>query len=79
MRIGGAAERSGISAKAIRYYESIGLIPAATRSPAGYREYGATKVEILRFVQRARPGCSIIDDLAGIATGLTEDGTRAGH
>ena len=39
MHIGNVAERSGVPAKTIRYYESIGLIPSATRNGNGYRVY----------------------------------------
>lgn len=54
MNIGAVAKQSGVSAKTIRYYESIGLIPEAERGENGYRDYGVRDVETLRFVQRAR-------------------------
>lgn len=54
MNIGQAAEASGITAKMIRYYESIGLIPAAGRRDSGYRDYGHHDIHRLRFIRRAR-------------------------
>ncbi len=54
MNIGDASKASGVSAKMIRYYEETGLIPAAGRTTSGYRTYGDTDVQILRFIRRSR-------------------------
>ena len=54
MHIGDVAERSGVPAKTIRYYESIGLIPSATRTGNGYRIYDELDLRRLQFIKRAR-------------------------
>lgn len=52
--IGATAKASGVSAKMIRHYESIGLIGAALRTDAGYRLYNGRDVQVLQFIHRSR-------------------------
>lgn len=54
MNIGEAAKAASVSAKMIRNYEQIGLLPPAERSDAGYRLYGARDVSVLRFIRQSR-------------------------
>jgi MerR family copper efflux transcriptional regulator len=54
MNIGQAAEAAGVNAKMIRYYESIGLISAASRTGSGYRQYNEKDIRTLRFIRRSR-------------------------
>lgn len=54
VNIGTAAERSGISAKMVRHYESLGLLPHVARTDSGYRQYSEAEVHTLRFIKRSR-------------------------
>ena len=54
MQIGEAASTTGVSAKMIRHYESIGLIPTADRRSSNYRDYGHHDLHRLGFIRRAR-------------------------
>ncbi|GCL63687.1 hypothetical protein AQPW35_27680 [Rubrivivax pictus] len=69
MNIGAAAKAAGVSAKMVRHYEQIGLVPAAERTDAGYRQYSERDVSVLRFIRQSRNlGFSIpqIADLLGL-------------
>ena len=54
MNIGEAAKASGVSAKMVRHYESVGLFPEAARTESGYRQYTDKEVSTLRFIRQSR-------------------------
>ena len=75
MNIGEAAERSGLPAKTIRYYEEIDLIQPA-RSENGYRNFSPSDIHRMQFLHRARGlGFSVEDCRALLA--LYDDKNRA--
>lgn len=76
MNIGALAGRSGIPAKTIRYYETIGLISAAERRPNGYRRYSAQDMQTLNFIRRARGLGFSVEEVRSLLH-LWRDGTRS--
>ena len=76
MNIGEVAVETGVTAKSIRYYESINLIPAAERTEAGYRQYGDRDVQILHFIKRSRGLGFSVAEVAELLS-LYQDRSRA--
>lgn len=75
MRIGEVAERLNINTKAIRFYESIGLIPPADRTPSGYRDFDEEDLERLAFIKSAQRFGLSLEDISEIIA-LRERGER---
>ena len=76
LNVGEAASRSGLSAKMVRYYESIGLLPEITRTDSGYRQYSEKDVHLLRFIRRARDLGFSMSEIAELLK-LWQDNRRA--
>ena len=76
MNIGQASKASGVSAKMIRYYEQIGLLPEADRRESGYRDYGTPDIHRLTFVRRARDLGFSMDQIRELL-GLWSDSGRS--
>lgn len=77
--IGDVAERTGLSAPTIRYYESIGLVAPPPRSATGYRRYGESTVEELRFIKKAQGLGFSLDEIGEILKLIRAGDTPCSH
>lgn len=75
MNIGQAAKQSGISAKMIRHYESVGLLTPANRGDSGYRQFSDNDVHVLKFIRRSRDLGFSIEQIGSLIS-LWQDSSR---
>lgn len=79
MLIGEVADRSGVSAKTVRYYEDIGVLDPPTRSSSGYRDFDEAVLDRLTFIRSAQAAGLTLGEIRGIVA-LRDDGeTPCGH
>ena len=76
MRIGAVADAAGVTAKTIRYYESIGLVPEPGRTDSGYRDFGADTVDRLRFIRDAQASGLTLAEIQSVLE-LKDAGARS--
>ena len=74
--IGEAAQRSGVSARMVRHYEGLGLLPQVARTESGYRQYDEADIHTLRFIKRSRDLGFSMDEIAELV-GLWHNRRRA--
>lgn len=79
MKIGELARAAGVSTKAIRYYESIGVLAEPDRTESGYRSYGPTAVERLDFVKHAQSAGLTLAEIRSILQIKDEGGQTCEH
>jgi DNA-binding transcriptional MerR regulator len=79
MRIGEVAERSGVSAKTLRYYEEIGLVSPAARTDAGYRLYDDDVMDRIAFIRASRALGLSLGEIRSVVALRDRGETPCGH
>ena len=79
MRIGEVAAAAGVPAQTVRYYERINLLPAPSRTPAGYRDYSEAVIGQLRFVRAAQAIGLTLGEIREILAFRTTGAAPCGH
>ena len=76
MRIGELADEAGVSAKTVRYYESIGILAEPGRTESGYRDYEPASIERLRFIRDAQSTGLSLSEIQSVLE-LKDTGSRS--
>jgi DNA-binding transcriptional MerR regulator len=79
MLISEVARRSGVSAKTLRYYESVGLLEPPDRSASGYREYDEDVLGRLTFIRSAQAVGLTLGEIRGVVALRDEGEVPCGH
>jgi DNA-binding transcriptional MerR regulator len=79
MRIGELAARAGLTVKALRFYESAGVLPAPARRPSGYRDYDEDALARLRFVKAAQAAGLTLAEIRQVAAVRAHHGRPCRH
>jgi DNA-binding transcriptional MerR regulator len=79
MRIGAIAEDAGLSTKALRYYERVGLLEEPSRTPSGCRDYAASVLDRLRFIRSAQAAGLTLGEIKGVIAFREQGSPPCGH
>jgi DNA-binding transcriptional MerR regulator len=79
VQIGEVAEQAGLSTKALRYYERVGLIDEPHRTPSGYRSYDESVLDRLRFIRAAQAVGLTLGEIRGVIAFREQGSPPCGH
>jgi MerR family Zn(II)-responsive transcriptional regulator of zntA len=79
MKVSDLARRAGISPDSVRYYEELGLLPEAPRTPAGYRQFDEEVLSRIRFIKSAQSLGLRLSDIGDLLKIQDDGGCPCGH